>query len=743
MFQAGTDRALDDQIQRPKPFEPDPKKFSLGETVGAAFRGISAGSTEQGAFAAEVLGTFGDTLASTAAFGGGGMFRGLSEQERKDAEAARKKLDQAGTAFNNPAGDLLRQRAAEIMPDPQTTHAASQVVAGLTRFGTKAIGSVAAGGPVGGPLLLGADEALTEADKLQRQGVDLSTRAKAGAVAGGSAALAVALPVAAPGSIAKTVGLVAAGGPGTFMAQNAAERAILANAGYEKLAEQYDPFDPVGLALSTIVPAGFGAVALRGARVARNPATLHDVVMGLESRGQRYGKDGNLLTSPKGAKGEMQVMDATNLDPGFGVRPAADSGPAERARVGRDYIDAMVKRYGREDQAMAAYNAGPGAVDAAIKKGGNWLDHLPAETQKYVADGMRKLGGERVNVAARRAVESDPDVVAAARTNQIIDQLDRSRLTPATDLPGMDAHQRAIETAHAQLANGEPVGVSDLVTPDPVRLAEVQRAIDQGLTDLQRGVTDSVLESVGRVREFLEGPARNVQDNRSTVNLSPISERTAAIIQRDTGLEIPPGAFQELSAPTVRHAQRKHPNLTAGDWDSLAWLSENFQQAVRLKTGKADQGPRMALVARDPATGMAYVGEYRVGKGKGGPRISAVTFFKDHPNTVDSYLRTNRAEREGYPRRADAEPPALTPKTVRGDGEIVGQEAAAPESGVSAQIEAENPGLYVRQTEEGRLTTAKEELEAVRREALEGTDQDIGVNDADLIQVAANCFLRS
>ena len=139
------------------------------------------------------------------------------------------------------------------------------------------------------------------------------------------------------------------------------------------------------------------------------------ITLGTESNGQRYGKDGGLLTSPKGAKGEMQVLDGTNLNPGFGVKPAADNSPDERARVGRDYLDAMLKRYGGDPaKAWAAYNAGPGRVDAALKnaekpvmvnasadpnapKKIEWLALLPQETQKYVAKNMAALsagGGE-------------------------------------------------------------------------------------------------------------------------------------------------------------------------------------------------------------------------------------------------------------------------------------------------------------------------------------------------------------
>ncbi|THF64464.1 hypothetical protein E6O51_03100 [Pseudothauera rhizosphaerae] len=121
---------------------------------------------------------------------------------------------------------------------------------------------------------------------------------------------------------------------------------------------------------------------------------LANIVMGIESGGRRYGEDGALLESSKGAKGEMQVLDTTNRDPGFGVRPAADDSPEERARVGRDYLGALLKHYGGDvPKALAAYNWGPGKLDDAINEHGEgWLDHAPAETQRYVERGAREFG---------------------------------------------------------------------------------------------------------------------------------------------------------------------------------------------------------------------------------------------------------------------------------------------------------------------------------------------------------------
>lgn len=101
--------------------------------------------------------------------------------------------------------------------------------------------------------------------------------------------------------------------------------------------------------------------------------------------------NGQPLTSAKGAKYGMQVTDATAANPGFGIQPAQADTPAEYNRVGRQLLGAYVQKYGNVAQAAAAYNAGSGAVDAAIKSaGGAWLSQMPAETQDYVANITRQ-----------------------------------------------------------------------------------------------------------------------------------------------------------------------------------------------------------------------------------------------------------------------------------------------------------------------------------------------------------------
>lgn len=116
---------------------------------------------------------------------------------------------------------------------------------------------------------------------------------------------------------------------------------------------------------------------------------LADAVALKESGAKHRNKDGSIVTSPKGARGLMQLMPATAKNPGYGVRPAMDDSEEENIRVGKDYLAAMLKLFGGDERkALAAYNAGPGATRKAIKKanerGGDWLRFLPAETRNYV-----------------------------------------------------------------------------------------------------------------------------------------------------------------------------------------------------------------------------------------------------------------------------------------------------------------------------------------------------------------------
>ena len=125
-----------------------------------------------------------------------------------------------------------------------------------------------------------------------------------------------------------------------------------------------------------------------------------NILLGTESGNRQFGKDGKPLTSSAGAVGIAQVM------PGTGPEAAKLAGlPWDETRyrndqtynraLGQAYFERQLKDQGGDlAKAFAAYNAGPGRLREAVakspKEGGDWIDHVPAGTQAYVAKNMRE-----------------------------------------------------------------------------------------------------------------------------------------------------------------------------------------------------------------------------------------------------------------------------------------------------------------------------------------------------------------
>ncbi len=93
-------------------------------------------------------------------------------------------------------------------------------------------------------------------------------------------------------------------------------------------------------------------VILRAANATKVPAELIKAVMLVESGMNPRAR------SPKGARGLMQLMPGTASD--LGVADSYD--PEQNVHGGARYLRRMLDTFGDNRRAIAAYNAGPGAV---------------------------------------------------------------------------------------------------------------------------------------------------------------------------------------------------------------------------------------------------------------------------------------------------------------------------------------------------------------------------------------------
>lgn len=165
---------------------------------------------------------------------------------------------------------------------------------------------------------------------------------------------------------------------------------------------------------------------------------IFDALIQQESGGRHYG-DGSLLRSGKGARGITQVMPATGRNPGYGVSPLANDSKEEYLRFGRDYFAAMLKEFdGDTQKALAAYNAGPGAVKNAVAShGSNWLSAMPGETQAYVPSIMGRAGASGTtnyySIDARGS--ADPAATEAAVRRVVDERIQNAAQISRDDFP--------------------------------------------------------------------------------------------------------------------------------------------------------------------------------------------------------------------------------------------------------------------------------------------------------------------
>lgn len=481
LYPEAAQTALDAKASRP----PEPKqtpRFSLWGTTAAVPKGVAAGAAQAAGSTADVLGAFGSVLGTEGS--AGGMFSLPTPEEEKQQREATEKLRANGPDYMSEGGRSFRNVAKDYTPDPLTTHASERMVFDFARVASKAITAAATMGGIPGAVVAGAEEGFTVSDQLAQEGVDLGTRSAVGAVTAATNALSFGLPVA--GKTAVQTGVLAlTGGPLSFMAQNAATRKILQDADYSKLADQYDPFDPMGLGLSFVVPWAVGALAMRGARQ-KGAAPLEDsaspapILTVEKPTANPVGKNG-FISAPNGYEVRVGQHTAGSnvLDPEadagafiYEVRKGSDdANPLAMVLNKEGKLVSITKVLGGDDKSNGTAWVPPSKSDAA-----EVLTLLQERAQTEIGSSERQGIDKKIKDIVVGPSESAPtaikpiadETVDAARTSLLRESVDNSNPLPkdlSAAQPHADAHAKAID----QMASGERVNVAD-VLPENVAM---------------------------------------------------------------------------------------------------------------------------------------------------------------------------------------------------------------------------------------------------------------------------------
>lgn len=146
-------------------------------------------------------------------------------------------------------------------------------------------------------------------------------------------------------------------------------------------------------------------------------------VINRESRGWNFGP------SSAGAIGPMQVMPKTGEEMGVVADELAKWGP--NILAGSRYLKLQLDKYNDLEKALAAYNAGPGNVNRAIKNyGDEWLSNLnritgkdnAAQTTGYVAEITGNLKAIDSKALPAPPIETPADIEAPKQTTELQNQ---------------------------------------------------------------------------------------------------------------------------------------------------------------------------------------------------------------------------------------------------------------------------------------------------------------------------------
>ncbi|MDN7554665.1 lytic transglycosylase domain-containing protein [Burkholderia vietnamiensis] len=672
----------------------------------------------------------------------------LNPQAQADADKqvnAAIAKQRAGHLFESPLGTRAYDLSDTFKPDPTRTTAIDQTVQGAVSGLTQIVPAAVLGGPLVGAAVGGTSIGMSRAEDLKRQGVDVGTRTAVGAVEGAITGAGAVLPVAGS-TLPRTIGLVAAGGPGAAIAQAGIEKAILRNANYDHLADQIDPLDPVNLAASTLMAGTFAgvhtAVSARGARQVPAAATAPLETLSIDARralpynapqldayavqaAQSAGVPPELMlalknageksnsgqVSPKGAAGVSQMM-PENLRK-YGVTDATD--PMQALDGMAKYLADTQKQYGGNLQAMIAdYNGGPKQA-AAVLRG----ERPPAnETAAYLDRVNSYLATRGIDSATFHVTPDQVDAALLARGQRIVD--DAYVFGRPDDVTAMAAHQDAFEAAARQMDAGQFPDVARFVTGDDSARAT---ALDSLIADTEAQRTDVAQQAAG------------LADQGAVAQMRAELDQLVAARPDDSaaGVKDLTRQLQDQGVKYKAAAAKAQKQIDAA-------VADHEAQVSRLR-GAIEENARAQQAHQQVGALDAQLADLRVARaGVDAPATRRTPLSRFVEDVVRAQTRrepvTARTPQEPVLQAADTIPAAAAPRAVDTPPVAASPSARAIEANLR-DTAALRPDMQV------TIDTPAGERTGTVAELMQQIDDEHAMNtqDAGLFEVAANCFI--
>lgn len=318
-------------------------------------------------------------------------------------------------------------------------------------------------------------------------------------------------------------------------------------------------------------------------------AQLFSSIIWQESGGNQFGKDGAPLVSPKGAVGAAQVMESTGPEAASlaGLPWDRDkwlNDPRYNVQLGKAYFGAQLKKYDNNPVlAVAAYNAGPGAVDEWIKQFGDPRDGTVSnaqfaaaipyeETRNYVA----KVTGSAGSIPGNATIEN---LVNQPFWNAMSPQKKSVMLSKQAGLYDMQAAagrvslQSRMQDDMAKLEAGQPanpISEREWLAVMPLQASPLERIqLQQSFEQYQQAMTlqpvyqsiiqGSAQQGIAAVQSMV--PQEDDPDFKFKQSLYATAQ--AKLNQVIKARESDPGTWLQTNSPVVKNAFEQYQNNQA------------------------------------------------------------------------------------------------------------------------------------------------------------------------------------